>query len=318
MWPGIITHKLVLSQTLTVLLIFLDGFYNAPFDTTRETINNRRMHTLRYLGESLNATRTVKDFWKRILDGLDHNHYDVPLALMYSVVEADGTGATSQSCDSTHFPRFCLLEGTIGIPTGHAAASPKLDLTSSQEGFIPALKKAMRTLEPTMLSKRDNSLPAPLLKDIKCRGFEDPCKEAAVFPLRPPNGSSVFAFLLLGINPRKSIDDDYKTFITMLHRQLETSLTSVILFEEEVRRSKEAAETAARQEEKLLKQLELQTSRMRRMTELSPLGMYLFDPKGVLVEANEKYMEMTGFRKGDTRKEWPRGVKVSHARCGTK
>jgi PAS domain S-box-containing protein len=233
------------------------------------------------------------------LGGLEHNHYDVPLALMYSIVDPDDTATTSHSWDSTNSLKLCLLEGAVGIPIGHTAASPKLDLTRSQEGFTLALREAMRTREPTTISERDGSLPAPFLKGIKCRGFGDPCKEAVVFPLRPPNEDSVLAFLLLGINPRKAVDDDYRTFITLLNRQLETSLSSVILFEDEVRRNKQAAETAAKQEEQLLKQLELQTGRMRRMTELSPLGMYLFDPRGVLVEANEKYMEMTGFRRGD-------------------
>jgi PAS domain S-box-containing protein len=68
-----------------------------------------------------------------------------------------------------------------------------------------------------------------------------------------------------------------------------------------VRKSRRAAETAAQQREQLSKQLELQTSRMRRMTELSPLGMFLVDPEGVLVEANDRYFEMTGVERGDVR-----------------
>lgn len=46
--------------------------------------------------------------------------------------------------------------------------------------------------------------------------------------------------------------------------------------------------------EKLSQQLDLQASRLRRMTELSPLGMFLISPEGVLREANERFFEMTG------------------------
>jgi PAS domain S-box-containing protein len=255
---------------------------------------------LRYLGDCLITTRAVKDFWGQVLNGLEHNHLDVPFALLYSITDADDADTASHSSDSTISLKSCLLEGSIGIPKGHAAAPLKLDLKRSQEGFIPAFREAMRTREPTTLRTRDGTLPESLLEDIEWRGYGDPCKEAIIFPIRPTNGETVFAFLLIGINPRRAYDDEYKAFAAMLNRQLATSLASVVLFEEEVRRSRDAAETAAQQREQLSKQLELQTSRMRRMTELSPLGMYLFDPEGVLLQANDRYFEMTGTPREDS------------------
>lgn len=254
---------------------------------------------LRYLGECLNATRTVKQFWTRVLDGLEHNHFDVPFALLYSIADADDADTASHSSDSTISLKSCLFEGSIGIPKGHPASPQKLDLKRSQEGFVPAFREAMRTREPTTLHTRDGTLPESLLEGIQWRGYGDPCKEAIIFPVRPTNGENVFAFLLIGINPRRAYDAEYKNFAVMLNRQLATSLASVLLFEDEVRRSRAAAETAAQQREQLSRQLELQTSRMRRMTELSPLGMYLYDPDGVLVEANDRYYEMTGAARED-------------------
>lgn len=270
------------------------GFYNAPFETTSHTVSNRRMHMLRYLGERINATRTVKEFWKRVLEGLEHDVHDVPFALLYSVTDNDDADTASHSSDSTISLKSCLLEGAIGIPEGHLASPRKLDLKRSQEGFIPAFREAMRTREPTMLQTRDGTLPESLLEGITWRGYGDPCKEAIIFPVRPTNGETVFAFLVVGVQPRRAYDDEYKAFVTMLNRQLATSLASVILFEDEMKRSRNAAETAQIQREQLSRELELQTSRMRRMTELSPLGMYLFSPECMLVEANERYFEMTG------------------------
>lgn len=270
------------------------GFYNAPFETTYQTVSSRRMHMLRHLGECLNATRSVKQFWKRVLDGMEHEPYDVPFALLYSIADADDADTASHSSDSTLSLKSCYLEGTIGIPKGHPAAPQKLDLKRSQEGFVPAFRDAMRTREPTTLQTRDGTLPEALLEGIEWRGYGDPCKEAIIFPVRPTNSDNVCAFLLIGINPRRAYDDEYKSFAAMLARQLATSLASVLLFEDEVRRSRRAAEAAAQQREHLSQQLELQTSRMRRMTELSPLGMYLFNTDGILIEANERYYEMTG------------------------
>jgi PAS domain S-box-containing protein len=270
------------------------GFYNIPFETTYQVVSTRRMQTLRYLSERLSATRTVKEFWSRLLEGLEHNPIDVPFALLYSVVDNDDADTASHSSDSTISLKSCMLEGSIGIPEGHPASPRKLDLKRSQEGFVPAFREAMRTREPTTLQTRDETLPESLLEGIDWRGYGDPCKEAIIFPVRPTTGDQVFAFLLIGVQPRRAYDDEYKAFAAQMNRQLATSLASVMLFEDEMKRSRNAAELAQVQREQLSKELALQTSRMRRMTALSPLGMYLFNPEGMLLEGNDRYFEMTG------------------------
>ncbi|KAF1953321.1 hypothetical protein CC80DRAFT_494610 [Byssothecium circinans] len=277
------------------------GFYNAPFETTYSTISSRRLLTLRQLGEKLSEARSIKHFWACVLDGIRDNHYDIPFALLYSLVDSDDADTASHGSDSTISRKSCLLVGSIGIPDGHPAQPPRLDLKRSVDGFIPAFREAMRTREPTILHTRNGTLPEGLIEGIRWRGHGDPCKEALIIPVRPTNGDNIFAFLLIGINPRRAYDDDYRQFAHMLNRQLATSLASFLLFEEEVRRNKNAAEAAELQREALSKQLELQASRMRRMTELSPLGMYLFDPDGCLLEANERFYEMTGHSRDDDR-----------------
>jgi PAS domain S-box-containing protein len=242
----------------------------------------------------------VKHFWKCVLDGLQENHYDIPFALLYSIADSDDADTASHSSDSTISLKSCNLEGSIGVPQGHPCSPTKLDLKRSKEGFVPAFREAMRTREPTTLHTRNGTLPESLLEGIQWRGYGDPCKEAIIIPVRPTNGENIHAFLLIGVNPRRAYDNDYRAFATMLNRQLATSLASFLLFEDEVRRSRNAAEAAALQREQLSQQLEVQTSRMRRMTELSPLGMYLFSPEGILLEANERYFEMTGHPRDDT------------------
>jgi hypothetical protein len=89
--------------------------------------------------------------------------------------------------------KVCLLEGAIGIPDGHLAAPPKLDLKRSKEGFIPSFREAMRTREPTILRRRNGTLPDELTEGIQWRGYGDPCREAIVIPVRPTNNENVFA-----------------------------------------------------------------------------------------------------------------------------
>lgn len=275
------------------------GFYNAPFETTQSVLNQRRMKTISQVAENVSLAKSIKQFWGHLIDGLQDNHFDVPFALLYSVGDGEETDSSSVSSGSTMSLKSCHLEGSIGIPDGHVAAPKQLDLKRSREGFIPAFREAMRTREPSLLHTRDGTLPEGLLEGINWRGFGDPCKEAIIFPVRPTNGDNVLAFLLIGVNPRRVYDDGYKAFTRMLNRQLATSLASFMLYEEEVKRSRDLAEAAALEQEQLTQELAMQTSRLRRMTEMSPLGMYLVSPEGILREANDRYFEMTAHPRDD-------------------
>lgn len=273
----------------------VQGFYNAPFETTQQQVGNRRMQTLRKLGEKVAEARSVKSFWTKVLEGLEENHFDVPFALLYSVADADdGEFSSNSSSGSSMAMKSCVFEGGLGIPEAHPAAPPQLDLKRSREGFIPSFREAMRTREPTKLQTRDGTLPESLMEGIEWRGFGEPCREAVIFPVRPTTGENVLGFLLIGVNPRRPYDEQYTSFTAMLNRQLATSLASIILFEEEIRRGKTAAEAAAMEQEHLTEQLAVQTKRLQRMTELSPVGLFYIDAEGLLLEANDRWFEMTG------------------------
>jgi PAS domain-containing protein len=250
-------------------------------------------------------TPFAEEFWIRVLEGLNHNDYDVPFALLYTVTEAEDVENCSSHSDTTPTSvKSCVFEGSIGVPRGHSVSPNKFSLRDNDGTLMLALREATQTLETRMLSIKDDTLPQPLLDIIEWRGYKDPCREAMVLPLRPTNADNVCALLVLGINPRRAYDDEYRSFMAMLNRQIATSLASVLLFEDEVRRSKEVAEMATLQREQMSQQLQLQTGRMRRMTELSPMGMFLFSPDGLLLEANDRYYEMTGVSSTGDKLPW--------------
>jgi hypothetical protein len=87
----------------------------------------------------------------------------------------------------------------------------------------------------------------------------------------------VIGFLVVGINPRRPYDDDYQAFISLLDRQLTTSLASVTLFEEEIRRG----ETTEVERSRLSEELAVQRSRLQRIAEASPVGMFSISNTGV-------------------------------------
>lgn len=115
------------------------GFYNAPFETTEQVVNQRRSQTLLQLGEETALARSVSGFWQAVLRALEDNHFDIPVAILYSVVDYHDDGESSSHSGSSMSLKSCLLEGSLGIPEGHPAAPARLDLKRSTEGVCSRL-----------------------------------------------------------------------------------------------------------------------------------------------------------------------------------
>lgn len=54
------------------------GLYNPAFEKTRRKLAERRMLTLREIGERTASARDVKAFWGQVLCALESNEYDTP------------------------------------------------------------------------------------------------------------------------------------------------------------------------------------------------------------------------------------------------
>ena len=98
---------------------------------------------------------------------------------------------------------------------------------------------------------------------------------------------------MVGVNPRRQYDDDYQSFIRVLNKQLAMSLASATLLEEELRRGATAAEAAAQERSRLSEELAVQRSRLQRVAEVSPVGMFSYTPSGLILEANDTWYEIT-------------------------
>ena len=188
------------------------------------------------------------------------------------------------------------LEGTLGVPEGHHAAVSPLDLKASDEGFAPYLRESMKTNRPVVITTEDGTLPSNLIEGLEWRGFGDPCRAAVICPIHPTTGESILGFLVMGVNPRRPYDDDYSLFIQLLSRQLATSMASVVLFEEEIKRGQREARLAAMDRQELSKQLDLRTqeaqeseTKFTRMAEFAPVGMFIADSAGTITYSNDAW-----------------------------
>ncbi|KAH8597563.1 hypothetical protein B0O99DRAFT_508221 [Bisporella sp. PMI_857] len=276
------------------------GLYNPSFEKTRRKIAERRMLTLRDVGERTAAAKEVKGFWGQVIQGLEYNEYDIPFALLYSVGDDSDSEMSSIHSGSLGQAPQCVLEGTLGVPEGHQAAVSPLDLRTSVEGFAPYLRESMKTSHPLHLTTEDGTLSFDLIDGMEWRGFGDPCRAVVVCPIHPTTGESILGFLVIGVNPRRPYDDDYSLFIQLLSRQLATSMASAMLFEEEIRRGQKAARLAALDRQQLSEQLNLRTqeaveseTRFTRMAEFAPVGMFIANSDGKISYSNDTWWEIS-------------------------
>ncbi|KAK3397458.1 putative histidine kinase group protein [Sordaria brevicollis] len=295
------------------------ALYNPAFENTRRKINERRMLTLREVGVKTSQARDVKGFWSMLQQGLEYNGLDVPFALIYSVAEENESEVASINSGSVTNPPQITLEGAVGVPEGHPSAVKSIDLRTSDEGFAPYMRESMaHPNNPIILSENDGTLPQELIEGFEWRGFGDPCRTIVVFPVHPTTaGDMVVGFIVLGVNPRRQYDEDYQLFVNLLSRQLATSMASVVLFEEEIKRGQRAARLAALDRQQLSMQLHLRTQeaveseyRFARMAELGPVGLFIADSHGRINYCNEMWWRILGHeRSASTLDAWMQSIR---------
>jgi PAS domain S-box-containing protein len=282
------------------------GLYNPAFEKTRRKIAERRMLTLREIGERTTAAREVSKFWPLLLKGLGYNEVDAPLVLIYSVADDANSDASIGQSGGPVTEKTLLLEGWLGIPPGHRLAPEEIDLSKSMEGFAPVFRDAVKADKPLILSEDDGTFDRELLEGIHWRGYGDPSPTIVICPIHPTTGESTLGFLVMGTNPRRPFDDDYNLFVQLLARQVATSVASVVLFEEEIRKGRRAARLAAQDRIELSNQLAARTqeaveseTKFTRMAELAPIGMIIADSTGRFNYCNATWYDLASYPKSE-------------------
>lgn len=281
------------------------GLYNPAFEKTRRKVAERRMLTLREVGEKTASARDLKSFWQQCLKGLEYNEYDSPFVLLYSTMDEPDSDSSSMHSNSNIGTKQCVFEGSLGIPVNHPAAAPIVDLRNGTDYFANVFREAIKGDRPIFLSLGHGTLDASFLEGIEWRGFGDPCTAAVCCPVHLTGGESTLGFLVMGVNPRRPYDDDYSLYVQLLSRQIATAMASVVLFEEEIARGMRAARIAAQDRIELSEQLAARTqeaveseTKFTRMAEFAPVGIFIADSVGKIAYCNEKWYEISKVPKG--------------------
>jgi signal transduction histidine kinase/DNA-binding response OmpR family regulator len=280
------------------------GFVHPVAETTSLRLWERRMKMLIELGEVLVTARDVKSYWEKAIQqlGAVEPRYDIPLAILYTV-EEDPDAIPATPPVSSNYAKICRLAGVLGVPEKHPIAPDSLNLRTGNEPLAHLFREAMATKYPLLLQTSDGTLPQTLLEGLQWRGFEgDPCRAVLICPIRPTREENVMGLLVLGLNPRRPYDNDYRQYISLLNQKMATSLASIVLLEEEARRGRNAAEQAAYDQAMLQEKLAVQTKEANEsiqmfeaVAEFVPVGMCFGDPEGNLTYANDAWHKITGY-----------------------
>ncbi|KAH6697704.1 virulence sensor protein bvgS [Verticillium dahliae] len=200
------------------------GIYNPAFENTRRKVNERRMLTLREVGEKTAAARDVRSFWPR---------------------------------DDSESEMSSMHSGSVAHP-------------------------------PLLQLEEPRTKASPPICDNRCR-----------------------------CTARPSFSQRRQLFIHLLSRQLATSLASVVLFEEEIKRGQRAARLAALDREELRTELILRTQeaveseyKFTRMAEFAPVGMFIANGAGQFNFANDTWWQISRHPRGeDSTDTWMQSIR---------
>ncbi|KAI8820677.1 uncharacterized protein EV422DRAFT_595751 [Fimicolochytrium jonesii] len=210
----------------------IGGLLNPAIETTRQAISERRMRALRDFSVNAGQAKTVSELLSTTTSILTSCDKEVSFALLYTGT-SETSGISQISLDSGQ-PFLLQLAATVGIHRGHPAAVDHVVLDLAQNFELPQVWPFHEACTKRSVVVMRNQT---YVAGIPGRCFGDPSNVVVVCPIAGSEAEDIQGVLVLGLSSRLAYNDDYATFITLLHRQFAGSMSSIIAFEEEVRRA---------------------------------------------------------------------------------
>lgn len=251
----------------------IGGVFCVCTEDTQQVLAERRLKTLRTLAaRTTDEARSVEQACQTSITILASNRHDIPFALVY-LLDADADSAR--------------LSGVVGLSNASPAAPPCVDLTAGGEGT------AVWPLRGVLESRRAEVVQefAPGLDVLPGGVWPDSPRAAVVLPITQPGYDRPAGFLIVGVSPRRTLDDDYRGFFELLASHIATAIANARAYEEERRRAESsmAVERALRESE----------ARFRTVADSSPAMIWMTDVDGRLEFMNLACQAFLGVRPED-------------------
>ena len=174
------------------------GIICANSDDTQRVIGERQLALLRDLAADAGHARNWQEACERSAIALRKNPRDVPFAMIY-IVEPDGSSA--------------VLAGATGIERGSKAAPESIGLGNGSHWPLTEVIKS-QNLEIV------SNLQTVFGDDIPSGPWSHPVSQAALVPIAPTGETGRGGVLVVGLNPFRLFDDNYRSFLSLTAGQI--------------------------------------------------------------------------------------------------
>src|SRR5215470_3554198 len=204
----------------------IGGVFTAVSETTGRVVGERRLKTLRDLGEhSLEEAKTAEQACHTAATTLAENLYDFPFALIY-LLDQDS--------------RQARLYEVVNLAAGTKASPATVAIGGDDDvwNFSRVLETGKSQVVENLAERfgQNVRLPAGAWAD-------DWTKRAIALPLAKAGAQELPAgFLVAGISPRLAPDDDYRSFHELAAGHISTAIANARAYEEERKRAEALAE----------------------------------------------------------------------------
>eukprot|EP01119_Soliformovum_irregulare_P001689 TRINITY_DN1142_c2_g1_i4.p1 TRINITY_DN1142_c2_g1~~TRINITY_DN1142_c2_g1_i4.p1 ORF type:complete len:1304 (-),score=421.96 TRINITY_DN1142_c2_g1_i4:247-4158(-) len=192
------------------------GVFAPVTETTARVLGERRLKTLRELGSKSITAHTIEAACDTAMETFAQNCADVTFAIIY-LLDKNRSVYVFQSC--------------FGVKKGDAIAPLEAEIVNGIWPFEDASQPGQRCLEVDVSHFRN--LPGGI--------WPEPSTKAVMVPLSIDH-DSIGGIFIMGINPRRRIDEDYLTFIDLISSQTVNSISTAKSYQEEKKRAEALAE----------------------------------------------------------------------------
>ena len=189
-------------------------------ETTMRLIQERRLRTLRDMALRAAQASSESQVWLGSAETLSSNDADVPFALLYAL-DPDGQTVT-------------LAASTAGVAAPLSPARVRLE--AEEEVGWP--------IGSVLTSNQ-----ARLVTDIEARfgvqrgrKWPEPVWQALMLPIRRSGTATAYGVLVMGISPRRGLDDDYRDFCGLVADQIAAGVANARARAEDRMRAEALAE----------------------------------------------------------------------------
>jgi len=209
------------------------------------------------------------------------------------------------------------LVGTCGVPDLHECAPKTIEIRNGQASSLLGkafLRAHGQAFVQYPIGAMETFFPMEFFEGLDHRGYGEPCTSLVLCPVRADRAlgdSHAASFIVLGVNPKRPFDENYKLFIQLLTRQLTTALSTILLNQKERYENELLVKKAIVDKTILTEKLAQQTNQalayeqqLARITEFSPFGIHVLNKEGDIVYVNDSWYDIVQHPRSLPLSEW--------------